>query len=419
MRNGIEIWDTTLSQGLATYQAVANEEHSVGAPVSRSLLWLACRTVVPPFFLSRSLIFSIIVVFSQIAFVTVPAREGVNYHPYAHLDIESIVHSLKKVFRSADGAWYLGIAESGYTKAPFTKTVPHNWTLFPLFPVVVSIGSYFVPKMLTIALMINAAAFYLGLVGLYLLARMLSHSHEQAERAVWLCCFFPTSFFMSNPTSEALFFLAIVFTFLFVRQQRPLSAAVCMLLAGSCRMTGLFLMPAFFLALLESKQLPRRRGLCALAIAPLGTIAFCSYLYFVSGNPLAFIDNQVAWGRQETIVQGIEGLWKSAFSSFIMPWNFVALNTLYFIIGCAASIYLACRKQWSHALVLLLPLSIAILSGTVSSMGRYLVPLFPFYLVLSAWASSKNLERTVLVVSAMLLSLYVLGYTLHVTAAMV
>ena len=147
------------------------------------------------FLVTRLMIFAVMIAATQITLNAVPASEGVTYH--ASFDsAHGIKQPLRRVLRSADVWWYLDIAKNGYHKVPYTKETPHNWVLFPLFPLLVrGLNLAGVGFLLAGTLIANAAAL-LAMLGLDLLAKEEGFSQKERRTMLWLLAVFPSSYFL-------------------------------------------------------------------------------------------------------------------------------------------------------------------------------------------------------------------------------
>jgi hypothetical protein len=194
-------------------------------------------------------------------------------------------------------------------------------------------------------------------------------------------------------------------------------SAIFLAIASVTRPTGMLLWPAFLVALWEVGALKSLRGLLSLLIVPLGIISFSAYLHKITGNPLAFIDIQVTWDRfsGNFLERCIEIL--PQLKVPIADWNFVWLNLACIFLGLYATFYLIKSKRYSLALVVIMPFLVALYSCSFMSISRYTITLFPIFIVLGE-GLSPTLERMFFTISAALLGILVMLYSLQVTAAM-
>jgi hypothetical protein len=111
-------------------------------------------------------------------------------------------------------------------------------------------------------------------------------------------------------------------------------------------------------------------ALLALAVAPLGLAVFMAYLYWVTGDALAFMHIQIAWGRslQFPLVVLISGFQEAG-------WDiYYAICAL---AGLSMSVWLFREGHIEVALFLAVTLLIPLATG-LDSMPRFLFWQFPF-----------------------------------------
>ncbi|WP_266158349.1 hypothetical protein [Dyella silvatica] len=345
------------------------------------------RRALVPFLLSR---FIIVATFASVAFVAnVPTAEwGRNDNIFVKLNRENITAGLQRVAIVNDAAWHIGIAQHGYEKRPFDTSRQANWAFFPLHPMLWNAASKPTGEWLWSGLLLANLWAFAGLSMLWHLVRKLADSRERADDAVLFAAFWPTSYFMSLPQTEAMFFALVTLSFLMALSQRWWIAAVGGMLAGATRFNGMFLLPSLFLEWFKGKR--DLRQLAALGLIPLGLAGFMAYLWVITGNPMAFKDIQIAWGRQLTVP------WTPLMDAFnylnriAAPWNPRLLNLVTTLLAIASAV--ACwRRRWYSlavftALTLLAPLS----TGTLMSITRYLGVAPGIYLMLAVWAGEHR-----------------------------
>ena len=179
-------------------------------------------------------------------------------------------------------------------------------------------------------------SFLLGLLLLHRLALRIEANSAFADRVILLLAFAATSYFFALPWSESLFLLLSVATFLAALERRWILLFVVGASARATRFVGIFLVPTIFLLLWpHRRELPRRAWL-ALALFPLWLALFMLELWRITGNPFAFSDIQIAWGRQLAIPWKALGVVLLKPYAVVSDWNFRPLNFATFVGGCVA-----------------------------------------------------------------------------------
>ena len=367
---------------------------------------------------SRALVLFILVLASQFSVTTVPAREGSNYCPAIRVETRRVMSSLKKIWLSADAWWYLDIAKNGYHRQAFTADAPHNWPLFPVFPLAVKALSSVTGSFLIAGLLVSNTAFLLALTAVAFAGQAWGLTPSQVRLSLWYLAFFPTSYFYSSPLTESLFLLCLAGTFLLLAKRAFVLSGLLMAVACATRPTGALILPAYAAVLLEQRALLYPRALIGLFLTPLGLLAFSLHLGQITGNPLAFIENQPAWGRTKDNLVTLAGQLTGDPSTVMLSWNFILLNSLIAVSLIALALSFALTRRFSQSLFLGLPVLFLLSTGTVQSISRISMVLFPAFFWLAKNTESTFFERFVLCLFAALLAIMTALYACHVTAAM-
>lgn len=203
------------------------------------------------------------------------------------------VYSLPKFvesFAHFDGIHYLLIARSGYYE--------FGHAFFPLFPMVI--------KMLSVLFFGNALLAGLAIsniscmVGLWFLQKWLQANNLKKE-SFWILLFllcFPTAFFFQSVYTESLFFVLVAATLYSLQTKKLVFAALAAMLAGLTRVTGIFLVAPLLIAALSAKKLSHWLMVAAPAV---GLGMYLLYLHFTTGDWLAFLHAQSAFGAGRTV----------------------------------------------------------------------------------------------------------------------
>jgi hypothetical protein len=370
----------------------------------------------PVFLLSRILCISLIALSCLVTWETVPAREGVNHHPHIRFSQSQLSANLKRVWKSADASWYLGIAENGYHKTKYTSEKAHNWVFFPLYPLLTKFVSFALGSYLLSALLLSNVCFFFSLCAIAQLAKLRGYSEKKRQSLLALLAFFPSSYFLSSAITESLFLLLSLLAFYELEKGRLKHSSVWMLGACLTRPTGLLLLPAFGIGIWLKGHLENKLNILWFLLPLGGVTSFAIYLYSICGNPLAFSDNQNAWGRSTG-----GGLWLPDLQqllSWSTPWNFSLLNAISATAGLLAAVYLMKQRRVTWALILAVPLAIALSTGTLQSITRFLMILFPIHFVLVDFVHESKLETYIIAIYAALLGVLSVCYGAHVTIAM-
>jgi len=278
-----------------------------------------------------------------------------------------------------DGEHYLSIAKNGYGNG--------EQSFFPLYPVLIRI----LGRNIWAALLISHASFLLGLLGLYKLTK--------SKMVILLLLTFPTAFYFASVYTESLFFCLVVWSFYLFKSKKILGGVVLGSLSSLTRVIG---------------------------IIPLGLLSYMVYSKYKWGDYLAFFHSAKGFGEQRSdhlillpqvfyryIVKIIPSLTWSYFPVVFTTFLELTLAILFLTV-----IVFAFRKiKFEYWLYLTLGYLIPTLSGSFSSLPRYVLVLFPFYLIIAKlMAKSRIAPFAFLVISAILqmvsFSLFARGYWL-------
>jgi hypothetical protein len=130
------------------------------------------------------------------------------------LNGSAFVDGLRNVALGNDGAWYLGIARNGYEHRPFSATRQANWAFFPLHPLLWRLMAKITGEWFWSGIVLANLLTLAGWSMLWKLVETLTESTESADDAVLFAAFWPTSYFMTLPQTEPLFFVLVTLTFL-------------------------------------------------------------------------------------------------------------------------------------------------------------------------------------------------------------
>ena len=361
----------------------------------------------------------ILFVFLLLALQTIPLEQGflggglTNYlkNPYIFS------------WLNFDGEHFLVIAQRGYREL--------EYFFFPLFPLLIRLVAKILSNTLggyaVTGLLISNLAFFLGLIGLIKLVK-LDFSENIVRNAIFLLLLFPTSFYFGSYYSESLFFALCIWAFYFARTKKWIPAGILGILVTATRVVGLALFPALIIESLIQFKKDRIHPLIPVLASfsvMLGFIAYAIFLNIETGDPLNFFHNVTIFGQQRAagLIVLPQVFYRYIFK--IMPnldYNYfpVVFSTLLelgsailFLILVIASFF---KLRLSYSIYLMLGYIIPTLSGSFSSFPRYVLVLFPGFILMSLFLSRHNkgilvlLSMISLVLLGIATSLFVRGY---------
>ena len=307
-----------------------------------------------------------------------------------------------------DTLWYLRIATQGY--APDDGSTVY----FPLYPLLIRVlGEVFLDNYLVAALVISNVAYIGVLFCLYELTEY-EFGGASARRSTLYLAIFPTAFFFLAAYTESLFLLLTLAAFLCARDKRWWLAGALGFLASLTRLQGVVLLPPLLYMYLRDREFRLSRlgpELMALLLFPGGALLFIAYQYLVVGSaPLmstyqTHLYAQFVWPWDNIIatVQKIlspEGTFVNLLN-LSMTGVFLAMTVLSFR-----------RLPRQYGIYMAVTMFVLLLRRTtlqpLVSMSRYVLVLFPAFMLWGLWGRNPRVQRLVVYPSVALL-LYLSG----------
>ena len=287
-----------------------------------------------------------------------------------------------------DCTWYGDIALNGYQPHPETLNFGGpagiaNWAFFPLYPLLIA----------ALHAVTGATPALLGAIVsplLTLAAVLLSWPLFGGDRRAYLlfAAFLlagPFSFYFAILYSESLFVLLTVSSLVLLQGKRYVAAGIAGALLAATRTVGvLFVFALLAEALIElGRRAPRnirRRPDMVLGalLVPAGLFVFMAWLFFVTGDALAFLHIQRGWDR--AFVNPVAAIW-SGLTSPVGQVRDAPMLSIAALVGLGLCGALFARREWAQAVFCTLALLLALTSG-LESMIRFVVALAPLGIVL-------------------------------------
>ena len=324
-----------------------------------------------------------------------------------------------EIFAAWDSGWYFDIARRGYYWNPDGQS---SIAFFPLYPMLIRAGAWpfgGTDRALWIsAIAVSAIAYFLALVALHRFTERWSGDRETARRTVMYLAIFPFALFFTRVYAESVFLLTTIMAVSSAWGGRWWRAGAWGALATLVRPNGILIgVPLLLLALRDRPSVPAlAQRSAALALLPAALGGFCLFAYSLSGDPLAWLNAQSQWGYSlghppwQLLLSLLgrilrHGAYDYFFVSPMAPFRlFHGLAALLFLVMTPAVFKRLGPAMGAYVLVsLLVPLS----GNALEGLGRYTAVLFPVFMVLGG-LRSQRLHEALLIVSALLLSLFVI-----------
>ncbi len=375
----------------AGHNGQPSNSRSPNASLLRKYWWL--KSILLPFALTRGLLVLtgyLAPLFLPLSYNPDPAAiaRGWIFTPYRLLDMW---------FRW-DAGWYSTIINEGYRMVEDVYTTS-NLAFFPVYPLLVKLLlAPFPPEMMTNSLMIAVGIILSNVMllgALFLLYKLTllvfkptEKSTQIAQLAVWLLLVFPASFFLSSFYTESSFLFFSLLSFYLAKKRRWGWASLAAAVTGATRVVGIMIALPLLWEYLDSidwKLKNLKGSVLWFGLVPLGILLFFSYLYYLTGDFLAAVKVQSAWGRRTS----------NPLRSFLSPaayWPLVTeIDQVSILAVIASSIGLMLHKLGAllplgiYSLLLIMP---TLFTGTLDSATRFTAVIFPIFMY-GGWLLNK------------------------------
>lgn len=303
-----------------------------------------------------------------------------------------------------DSFWYLDIAKNGYIYKGEGQL--SNIVFFPLYPMLIKIASFITLGNYELAgWLVSIVCLGLGSNYLY---KLVSRFHPQIDPKLTLIfmLIFPTAFFFNSIYSESLFLFLSVACFYYALSRNYLAASIFGFFAAFSRFTGFLLFIPIIFEYLDSQNFKLRltSNIIFSLLVPLGAVLFFLFHQLAFGDFTLFLKVEQSWGRAFNInYEHFQLATNPAVVNFI-------LDASYILLIFVAIFFVFKKLRVSYGLYMLGTVLIVLSTGTFMSIGRYILVLFPLYIL---FASVKN-EYLRFVISTLFVLLLGMEITLFV-----
>jgi hypothetical protein len=347
-----------------------------------------------------------------------------------------------------DGEHYLSVVQRGYQ--------PLTYFYFPAYPLLVRFFAGLINQsyqaLAATGLVISNTLFWIALFGIWKLVR-LDYKKNVAFLTVALLLVFPTSFYFGSFYTESMFLTLVVWSFYFARRKRWIVAGLLGAIATATRVVGMALIPALVVEIWLQGGIGGRgrigiRRMLGVVMIPIGLVLYMVYLNKVTGDPLDFFHSVSIFGEQRSssFVLLPQVFYRYVFKIFpninydYFPVVFATwlefLTAVFFggllILGIVG--WIKRKKKWdkfwlvrfvqdnlikmrlSYLVYFGIAYIIPTLSGSFSSMPRYVLVLFPAFIQSAVYLSKASKVVKYVVISLLFIglgiatSLFVRGY---------
>lgn len=357
--------------------------------------------------------------------------------------LEGVANWVVEPFRHWDGTWYRWIAVDGYDPGHSA-----NAAFWPLYPWLMELGAGITGwSVQTIGYLISNAAFLGALIVLYRLVTS-DFSEPIARRTLWVVAIFPTAFFFTAIYTESLFLFLATSALFAARKGEWLLAGIIGFFAALTRSAGLMLLAPFAVLFIQQHGWSPRRWFPDAILAALPALGPVVFGWFLRSQGLGFFDwaeqqwqwnrfSATPWRTFDCLLQGCTADVRSfgetkEFNVKPIDWGWInqALDNpnwtfltstefryrageshvLEFLVTvlAIALVLIGLRKlPLYYTAFVIPPLIVPLLTPSsvnpLMSMPRFILPLFPLFVVIALLVKDRRLGVPLAVISSLLL----------------
>ena len=301
-----------------------------------------------------------------------------------------------------DGHYYLQIIRQGYDFSGPTSV------FYPVFPHIVGMLSKLGLGLVISAQIVNALALFLASQGLYLLTILVTKKRRIALLSVLAWLAFPAAHFFIAFYTEALFSALVVWALYFLLRKQYMWAGVLAGLASGTRGAGVVLGVVILVQYLADRAWSWKKidwRILAVPISFSGIAAYWLWIYSTTNVlPWVFFSGLYAkfWPYMRFEPNVVKTLYVELLSmvrlinstSWMDAWLSELFTKIHFFVAWLAiaySAWLGWVKKMPLALVLYSGLTalMLILTGNFVSNSRYILPVFPVFILIAMWLDKQ------------------------------
>ncbi len=319
-------------------------------------------------------------------------------------------------FVNFDGEHFLSIALEGYK--------PLNYFYFPLFPLIVGFFSNLLlaksfQGTAFLGIFLSNLFFLVALFGIYKLL-LMDYKKAIVERVIFLILIFPTSFYFGNLYSESLFLALVVWVFYFARKGIWFWAGLLAALSTATRLVGLAIFPSLIFEAYFQSKCEKKKFLfpfiCSF-FSLTGIILYMVYLKIKTGDPLEFFHSVGIFGQQRssTFILLPQVFYRYFFKILpnlnysYLPVVFTTYLEIVVALIFGFLVFLSFFKiRVSYAIYSMIAYILPTLSGSFSSFPRYVLVIFPAFIMMSLYFAkfTKLAKFLIILILVSLLALF-------------
>lgn len=276
-----------------------------------------------------------------------------------------------------DSFWYLDIAQNGYK---YQTGALSNIVFFPIYPLLIRTFMPILDNPILWGWLISLAGLFGALIYLYKLVKEFEPQVDPLE-VIGFLLIFPTALFFNAVYTESIFLFLSVACFYHVFKKNFYLAALFGVGVALTRVTGVLLFFPIAYEYYKWKGFKISKQSLSILLIPATALSFFIFHWIKFGDFFLFFKVESLWGRNfAPNTSHVSQLAQSGIAN-------LSTDIFYLAIAIAALVIAFKKLRLSYAIYMSLTLAVALASGTIMSIGRYILVLFPMYIV---FASIKN-----------------------------
>ncbi len=345
----------------------------------------------------------IVVLAKLLIFLVGYAAAYVNQGPASPLAL--VMNMFAKPLAPQDSLHYIDVAKNWYVGDP-SLDASNFIVFFPLYPFLIRLVTVDFSYINLSALAVSNISSLIAVFYLYKLTK-LDFNDGVAQKAILFLSIFPTAYFLSAPYTEGLFFALVIASIFYARSTKWPLAGFLGFLAALTRLGGLLMFPVLLVEYLHQmgwkpkKMLTLNLGWIFLVLG--GFLVYLNINNQVWGNPFMFMEIQKNhWYNTLDPVLGLTRTIGWA-NNGVYPENLIlGFTPLIFAVFGLAMVGVAFLKRLrpSYIAYMLLSWMLAVSTSMWISVPRYVMAMFPMFILLGTLAHGKVVNIAIAVAFA-------------------
>jgi len=353
-------------------------------------------------------LFSLVVGFKIIIFTVIflsynifPFSKNSYYLNFVYPKNESI--SLVTSFKTWDAQHYLFLAENGYTKGNISNA------FFPLYPIFIGILDKLINNSFFWGIIISNISSFFLVYYLFLLVKDNFGGRQTAFTAILVFLTFPTAFYTSLIYTESIFILLIVLSFYHFLKKNYLMASIFSFFIPIARAVGVYIVPIIFLEYLRNRDnssivkfrlstfnkpifLKINLKMVVVVFPVIGLLTYLLFMYKFTGDAFeAFNVINYFVGKNVGIIFTPWVVFSDIFRPGLVLHGITnsLIDRIFFILFLISLPFI--YKKFGFMLFFYsLFLGFVPIFGGFMSYSRYLLPIFPIFILLAGFFEQKK-----------------------------